>query len=169
MIMKRIVNIIVLLNFIGLIVLGTYVLVPSPPRKFFIETAKVFSEYTMTKEYQKKMDEVKTARQHILDSLKFKVRDLSLVKTTKAEQLEIAKKEFLYKQEEFRRENEALEQKYNQEVWAQLNQYVKDYGKEKNCEFIFGAVGDGGLMYAEEGLNITDELIEFVNNKYQGK
>jgi len=33
--------------------------------------------------------------------------------------------------------------------------------------YIFGATGDGGLMYAKEGLDITAEITKFVNTKYK--
>lgn len=58
---------------------------------------------------------------------------------------------------------------YNDKIWDKLNRYVTEYGKENNYKVIFGAGGDGNIMYAEESINVTSEVVEYCNNKYNGK
>jgi outer membrane protein len=54
-------------------------------------------------------------------------------------------------------------------IWTQLNQYITEYGKTKDYEYILGANGSGSLMYADSTLNITEEVTAFANKKYSGK
>ena len=49
------------------------------------------------------------------------------------------------------------------------NQYIKDYGIQNNYILIFGVSGQGNIMYANDGLDATEEVIEYVNKRYQGK
>lgn len=166
--MKKLIIIFTVINFIALVILAGYILTKPVSKRVYVETADVFSGFTMTKEYEKKLDDVKAIRQNVLDSIKLKLQVMSTT-DKQSETFEFAKKEYLYKQEQFRQENEALTQKYNKEIWTQLNQYINDFGKEKKYEFIFGASGDGNMLYAGEGLNVTEEMIKYVNETYQGK
>jgi Skp family chaperone for outer membrane proteins len=59
-----------------------------------------------------------------------------------------------------------LTEKYTSDIWKFINDKATEYGKEKNYEFIFGAVGDGSLMYAHEKNDITAEFIEYLNSRY---
>ncbi len=61
-----------------------------------------------------------------------------------------------------------LSARYTTDIWKRINEYVSAYGEEHGYDFIFGASGDGSLMYAREGCDITDEVIGYVNRKYNG-
>ena len=41
--------------------------------------------------------------------------------------------------------------------------FVADYGEEKGYTYIFGSNESANIMYAEEGLDITDEVLEELN------
>ena len=64
---------------------------------------------------------------------------------------------------------EVMAKQYTDQIWEQLNQYIKDFGTQHKYKFIFGSRGDGNLMYAEEQDNITSEVLTYVNERYQGK
>lgn len=54
------------------------------------------------------------------------------------------------------------------QVWSSLNQYIVEYGKENDYDYIFGASGNGSLMFANEDCDITQEILKYSNNKYEG-
>jgi outer membrane protein len=78
------------------------------------------------------------------------------------------REEFMQKKTAFEEENAALSQQYDQEILTQLNQYVKDYGTKNNFSLLFGNDGNGSLMYGTDDLNRTKDVLEYVNNKYNG-
>jgi outer membrane protein len=123
----------------------------------------------MKKELEKKYKEVESIRKSILDSIYNEIRIKVEVKDANSESIDLLKKEFLLKKETYERENSETMTQYNEQIWNQLNEYTKQYGKENNYEFIFGASGQGVLMYAEDSKNITADLLEYVNIKYSGK
>jgi outer membrane protein len=60
-------------------------------------------------------------------------------------------------------------EEYSDEIWKQINHYIKEYGKDKHYDFIYGATGTGSLMYADSTLDLTVPLVKYINEKYAGK
>jgi outer membrane protein len=55
------------------------------------------------------------------------------------------------------------------DVVAQVNAYLKKYGESKGYTVILAATEYGNLAYADQGLDITDEVLEGLNKEYSGK
>lgn len=61
-----------------------------------------------------------------------------------------------------------LTERYESEVLEQLNKYVGDYGREHKCMMVFGGQGNGNFMYVDSSLNVTQDVIVYINSKYAG-
>ncbi|HEY9008587.1 MAG TPA: OmpH family outer membrane protein, partial [Ohtaekwangia sp.] len=59
--------------------------------------------------------------------------------------------------------------KMTQEVVTQINAYLKKYGEANGYKIILAATQYGNLAYADEGLDITDEVLAGLNKEYSGK
>lgn len=59
--------------------------------------------------------------------------------------------------------------KATQTVINDINDYVKEYGKKHNHQIIFGAGGNGNIMYAEEVTDLTETVLKGLNAEFQGK
>jgi len=46
--------------------------------------------------------------------------------------------------------------------------YVQDYGKDKGYTYIFGSNESANIMYAEDGLDITQDVLKELNDQYGG-
>jgi outer membrane protein len=55
----------------------------------------------------------------------------------------------------------------NQQIWKRLNPMVDQYGKENGFRIILGGNGMGSILYSAESVNITKELIIYINQKYE--
>lgn len=51
----------------------------------------------------------------------------------------------------------------------QINGYVTGYAEANGYDIIFGATSDGTLMYAKSDLDLTDEVLKYMNSQYMGK
>ncbi|HZK64303.1 MAG TPA: OmpH family outer membrane protein [Puia sp.] len=147
----------------------------SAPKTAFIIIQDVYNGYDMKKEMEKKFNQTKDARQKILDSLAFelnilgkKVQDEHEKNPANLEQFKSRREEYLQRKQNSEEDNNQLSKQYDQEILTQLNQYVKDYGKENGYTYIFGNDGNGSLMYAKEGKDISKQVIEYINEKYKG-
>ncbi len=61
------------------------------------------------------------------------------------------------------------DKKATQTVINDINDYVKEYGKEKGYKIIFGAGGSGNIMYADENADLTKEVLTGLNAEFEGK
>jgi outer membrane protein len=62
-----------------------------------------------------------------------------------------------------------LTEKYTVDIWKFINEKAVAFGKDRNYDFIFGAMGDGSLMYAKDQNDITSEFVEYLNATYAGE
>jgi outer membrane protein len=65
-------------------------------------------------------------------------------------------------QEKVQKEDQELTKK----VLDKVNEYIKRYGKEKGYKIILAATQYGNIVYAHEGIDITDEVMKGLNNEY---
>lgn len=146
------------------------------PKIAFVNVQLLYNDFTYKKELEEKLNEVKSKRQAILDSLKIK-RDL-LGRTIENEKqknpenitkYKTLQEDIYIKENRYIEDNNSLASQYNQQVLKQLNQYVQDYGKAKGYSFVFGATSNGSLMYASQTENITTKVLEYINSRYNGK
>ena len=50
-----------------------------------------------------------------------------------------------------------------------VKDFVAEYGKENGYTYIFGSNESANIMYAKDGLDITDEIVKKLNESYSGK
>lgn len=55
----------------------------------------------------------------------------------------------------------------NQQVWKRLNPLIEEYGKQQGLHLMIGANGMGTVLYTDGYFDKTEELIRFVNAKYE--
>ena len=52
----------------------------------------------------------------------------------------------------------------------EINDFVKEYAKEKGYNFVLGTSGEGGtVMYGEEKADITEDVLVQLNKAYKSK
>jgi outer membrane protein len=151
-------------------------------QKFVIvDLAQLYNEFEMKKQLEGQMTNVVDVRQKTLDSLELSLNILSRTiqgmdadankeaYEAKANEFEVRRQQYLSQQNAIAQDNEAMQSQYNEQIWKQLNQYVEDYGKANAIECIIGGDGSGNVMYSEDGLDLTDELVVYCNERYQGE
>ena len=140
----------------------------------FVQGSKLYNEFAMTKELTKNLEINTQVKNQILDSLKLNIKQLEMkLNATPTDELlqqyELKKQEYLYKSKLFNEETQSLQQTYTEQSLTQINQYIMEFGKAHQYEYIFGANGNGSIMYADEQNDITEQVLTYVNDKYQGK
>lgn len=144
------------------------------PKKGYVEISKVFNGFEMKKELQQKFERTHAARQKIIDSLSFDLQLLSRELNDKQKDaawmngFELKRQDYLKKKKAFDEDNNSLSNQYDKQILEQMTQYINEYGKQEDFDFIYGADGSGVLMYARDTYNISDKVIEFINDKYKG-
>jgi outer membrane protein len=156
------------------IVFGLVYFLNKKDKVAYVNLSKLYNEFEMKKELEAKLMNVQQARKTILDSIGLTLDQMSLkVQNTKdGDPLRIdferKRQELAYKQQDFDQDNQALTEQYTSQIWKQINQYVQDYAKANDYDFIFGGDGSGVLMYGNDKKNITEEVKSYINQQYKG-
>lgn len=174
MINKKITNIIIafLIVLVGFL---AYIALKPSNKIVWINTTTVFNEFVLKKELESKFTLVEMERKRLIDSLELELNVLSKtfqsqgkVNNDDMKKFQSKREYFLLKKEQFEADNENMRESYNQQIYTQLNQYVKDFGTTNGYEYVLGAEGSGAVMFAVEKNDVTKEVISFINKKYKG-
>lgn len=145
------------------------------PKTAYINTQQLYDQFAMKHELEKKYSQTENARKVILDSLQQDLIALStqmqqqkgVVKTV-SERFNVSQENYVTLQARFEQDNLVLSQKYSDEIWTRINLYVKEYGERNGYTYIYGANGGGSLMFAADAHDITFEVSDYINKRYQG-
>jgi outer membrane protein len=152
---------------------GAYWAIRPSKRVMFIQNDLIFNEFKGKRDFESLLLKEQGKKKSILDSLAIEINLLKSRNTGSDPKMSamIQDRESLYMRvkDEFIKSNNESYTKYMDEIWKQLNGYIQEYGKEKGYQYILGAQGSGVIMYAEEENNISKEVIEYSNKKYEGK
>ena len=145
------------------------------PKLAWVDFNKVYNEFQYKKELEAKFTKTQEARKKVIDSLELDLKMLysqlqnDSKNKEKLSEFDVKRQDFMDKKGRLEEDGQHNQQNYQEQILNQLNQYVKDYGKEKGYSMILGADGSGTLMYAQEGIDITEVVIKYINNKYKGQ
>jgi outer membrane protein len=150
----------ILVNSVLLVFLVVLLSQQSKNRKSgFIVNQKVFNEFLGKKELEKKLTVLRARDRVTLDSLVGLLESTSNTSLLKFYQDRIDNMAISERQ---------LSDQYTSDIWKVINESVNEFGEREGYDLIFGAVGSGSLMYANKSQDITDEVIQFVNERYKG-
>lgn len=139
----------------------------------YVTTGKLVDEFTMTKEKKKQVETLHLRRKGWTDSIEFQLTQLErrIEQGDKSlmNEYQFKKEFYIEKTKAFEEEDETLEMEFQKQVFAQINQFVKDYGTENRIDLILGASGNGSIMHCDDKLDITKEVISYINKRYAGK
>jgi outer membrane protein len=149
-------------------------------RVVYVDSAKLVNGYkgmeVARKEFQKKTavwkSNVDTLVKEIQQEIvKFEKQSGKMTSKEK----ELTKQLIQTKQQQLAEYQRATNEKAGQEdnqmtkkVLDEINAYIKDYGKNHQYKIILAA-SNGNIAYAEEALDVTDEVLAGLNKNYSGK
>ena len=139
----------------------------------YANTLQVYEKFDYKVELESEFEKFHASHKVILDSLKFKFNlQRNAIDSTNIEdlrKLESTRNEYMLFGAKFKEEETNLQKEYFDKIWKQLDLYSKEFCKEQGFKYVFGVKGEGNLIYADEGENITEELLNFVNQRYQNE
>lgn len=133
------------------------------PKLGYIDLPRVTAEFDMAKEFQSQLETEFQGNKHYLDSLK-----ISLMNT---QDMSDDERRYHYGQtlQSFEQQQNTRTAELNDQVMKKLNGYVRQFADEQGYDFVYGAEGSGVIMAANTKLDITDQVLQYINKKYQGQ
>ena len=146
----------------------------------YVRVWDLLTEYDGMKEANKKMSDRQSEQQGNLNDLQGIYQ--SLVKNYKDSEATFSDEEKLNAQKRISMaqqnlvsyqqtiENAGIEDDpFTQGVLKQMEEFLQVYGKENGYKVIFGSDETGTILYADEAIDITEEVIAALNQEYSGK
>ncbi len=174
-------KIIILLAIAG-IVIGSFSLWKSTSISNKVETSayvnlkELFDGFDMKKEIEITLKKDLNEKQNELDSLLFQLQAFNNKLNSKQNDSKDDILKFQQMQNYYIQQKNTLDeyrysktQQFDSQIIEQMTQYIKDYGSNSKYEYIYGLNSNGNIMYAREHKDITKDVLQFINNKYQGK
>lgn len=146
----------------------------------YVETNKLLENYEGMKSARLEFQQKATQWQANIDTLQAELeREIQNHEATKSgmtsKERELSEKLIATKRQQFVDYQNGIQQKSQQEdfqmtekVLTEINAFIESYGKEKGYDLILGANNSGNIVYANDYLDITDELQQELNANYLG-
>jgi outer membrane protein len=144
----------------------------------YVDTARLLTEYKGMIDVQKSIDEKNKTYRARIDTLgselqqqmkKYEEERASL----SSNEVRLSEEVLRSKQQQFEQYRQAMEQKaaegaqqLQSKVLAAANDYIKGYAQKKRYKIILAASSNGNILYAEEALDVTGEVIRGLNENY---
>lgn len=145
----------------------------------FVRSQVVFEQYEGMKEAMRVFQEKKASWQSNLDTLNadyqkaisnYNLESSKLTLVQKQEREQVLRQQY----DNVSKYAQLLEDKAGEEdqtltkgVLNQIDEFIKEYSKEKGYKIVVGTTNSGNLLYGDDALDITDELLEALNQNYK--
>lgn len=161
--MRSIVTSAILCLVTGLIVYGLVIRLNR--KTAVVDAVKLFNGYNMKKDLEGQVKGKLEFLSKQMDSVQNKWRMVSAAKEQDSAKMLSTIYGMLKQklQDEYTQSNKMI----NTEVWKRLNPLIESYGKKHGLHLIIGANGMGTVLYEDNYYDMTDDLIKYVNSKYE--
>ncbi|KAB1065898.1 OmpH family outer membrane protein [Salibacter halophilus] len=139
----------------------------------YINTSTLISEYKGTEDMLNELDRIKSKSQTQVDSFKnvLSVEYQNIRQTSQNDEAsQFRVQNFKKMQNQFKefREQELKkvsekEQKLSAGILNLINSKVRKYGDEHDFDLIIGATENGSVMYGNDKMNITSDVLQYIN------
>jgi outer membrane protein len=145
----------------------------------YVDTTRLIQEYTemqeVEAEFNTRSESVKTQLDSLARGFQQEVQEYqsNMGSMTTAQRQEI-EEELMRKQQTIQQQQQRMGNQLRQEsdvvidsIVDKVKDYVREYGQENGYTYIFGSNESANIMYAKEGRDITDEILEKLNESYR--
>lgn len=141
----------------------------------YVDTTRLIQEYSEMKEIEadftersenlkRELDSAAQGFQQEVQEYQEQMGNMSQAQRQERESELMQKQQMLQQQQQMR--SGELRQESDEVVDSlilKVKDFVKAYGEENGYTYIFGSNESANIMYAEEGLDITDEILQELN------
>lgn len=176
-------KLIVCLNALLLVgLLGLYYLHFADTEKIaYVDSAKLLNNYQGMQEARKAYQQKMTVWQANIDTLSKDVqaalqKHQQEIAKMNAKEQKLSEELVRTKQQQLVQYQKAIQEKAAQEdrqmtqsVITEVNNYISEYGNDRSYKVILVANESGTIAYAQEGMDVTEEVLNGLNANYKGE
>lgn len=130
----------------------------------YVDNQKIFDGFVMTKEMKRAGEKEFNSRKLVLDKLYSNLQSATISASQKKELMQ----QFIQGKEELEEFNQTFAAEQTTQIWSRITSYTAEFSKEKKYELIIGSDNKQAVLFADEEIDVTNELLTYLNKKYEG-
>lgn len=130
----------------------------------YIDSVKLFEGFSMTKEMKRVGEKEFNSRKALLDNLYSSLQDPSLSVLQKKEMMQ----QFIQGKEELEHFNQIFASEQTSKIWSRIKSYTNEFSKDHNYKLVVGSDNKQIILFADEKIDVTNDLLVYLNKKYEG-
>lgn len=130
----------------------------------YVDTVKLFDGFRMTKELKHSGEKEFNYKKSRLDSLYTKLQSSEILDTEREAQMQ----EFIQAKEELEQFSQVFAFEQSSKIWVRIKSYSSEFLKENGYQLILGSENQTDVLFADESIDVTDDLLSYINKKYEG-
>lgn len=127
----------------------------------FADSVKLFESFEMKKAYDEILEQDLRQESMLIDSI-----GVLLEHADDSMRVFALRKDYYVAEQLFNSKFDQLSAKYTQMVTERLNAYMEEFGKERDYDLLLSG-GNGSVLYVKDKVDVTEELIDYVNMKFE--
>lgn len=150
--------------------LSVYLLFFKGEKIAYVESTRIFQEYKGAKAERDRLEARSKEFKLKIDTLNREVREAIIRYDGQSDNntkqlIQLKEKQLNDYQRSVQETLQSEESAAMSKVAAELNAFLKDYGKRNHYKFIFIANPSGTIAYAAEGTNVTEDVLKEINKQ----
>ncbi|MEM0578770.1 OmpH family outer membrane protein [Flavobacterium polysaccharolyticum] len=130
----------------------------------YVDNQKIFDGFVMTKEMKRAGEKEFNSRKLFLDKLYSNLQSPTISGSQKKELMQ----QFIQGKEELEEFNQTFAAEQSTQIWSRIKSYSIEFSKEKKYQLIIGSDAKQNILFADENIDVTNELLNYINKKYEG-
>lgn len=130
----------------------------------YVNSIQVFDGFAMTKEMKRVGEKEFNSKKLILDNLFSNLQSPKISASQKKELMQ----QFIQGKEELEQFNQTFVAEQTTQIWSRIKSYTAEFSKDKNYQLVLGSDNKQIVLFADEKIDVTNELLTYLNKKYEG-
>jgi outer membrane protein len=130
----------------------------------YVDNVKLFDAFSMTKEMKRAGEKEFNSRKSVLDGLYSKLQSPAISASEKKELMQ----QFIQGKEELERFNQIFATEQSTKIWLRIKSYTAEFSRDNNYKLVVGSDNEQTVLFADEKIDVTNELLTYLNKKYEG-
>jgi outer membrane protein len=150
---------------IGLLVVFFAFKALEPSKKIvYVDNVKLFDGFIMTKEMKRVGEKEFNSRKKSLEVLYSKLQSQKISEDEK----KILMQQFVQGKEELEQLNQSFAIEETSKIWSRIQCYTTEFSQENKYQLVIGSQNKQSVLFADEDIDVTNELLIYINKKYEG-
>lgn len=160
-------NVLITCNILGIITLSLFIIftyLNTSPKIVYVDNIKLFDNFNMTKELKKSGEKEFNLKKATVDSLYATLQSPEISSSEK----KLVMQQFVRQKEELEQFNQYFAAEQSSKIWTRIKSYSSEFSKENKYKLIIGSENKSTVLFADENIDVTNDLLTYINKKYEG-